>query len=49
MPGFTLTIPKRNLHFVMGTMKAHPRQFIIIGLLRSAMPPEIAARQMDLI
>lgn len=38
-------IPQRNLHFVMGTMKAHPRQFIIIGLLRSAISPEDAMRQ----
>jgi hypothetical protein len=28
-------IPAKNLHLIMGTMKAHPRQFIIIGLLRS--------------
>ena len=38
-------IPQRNLHFVMGTMKAHPRQFIIIGLLRSSISPEDAMRQ----
>jgi len=25
-------IPTRNLHFIMGTMKAHPRTFILIGL-----------------
>lgn len=38
-------IPVRNLHFVMGTMHAHPRQFIIIGLLRSPISPEDAQRQ----
>lgn len=26
---------KRNLHLFLGTMKAHPKQFIIVGLLRS--------------
>ncbi|GEM_PF-5038192 len=26
-------IPARNLHLIMGTMLAHPRTFIIIGLL----------------
>jgi hypothetical protein len=28
-------LPKRNLHFFLGTVKAHPHQFIIIGLLRT--------------
>lgn len=28
-------IPRQNLHIILGTMKAHPRQFIIIGLLRT--------------
>lgn len=28
-------IPSNNLHLILGTMKAHPRQFIIIGLLRT--------------
>ncbi|WP_293222301.1 hypothetical protein [Ottowia sp.] len=41
-------IPERNLHFVMGTMKAHPRQFIIIGLLRSGVAPADVARQRGL-
>ena len=31
------TIPARNLHFIMGTMAAHPRTFIVIGLLRSGL------------
>lgn len=42
-------IPQRNLHLVMGTMKAHPRQFIIIGLLRSGVAPSDAARQGSLL
>lgn len=42
-------IPSRNLHLVMGTMKAHPRQFIIIGLLRSGLTPADAARQPQLL
>ncbi len=42
-------IPQRNLHLVMGTMKAHPRQFIIIGLLRGRVSPEDAQRQTSLL
>jgi hypothetical protein len=42
-------IPARNLHLVMGTMHAHPRQFIIIGLLRSPISPEDAQRQSSLL
>lgn len=38
-------IPAQNLHFVMGTMQAHIRQFIIIGVLRSPVSPEDALRQ----
>ncbi len=33
-------IPARNLHFVMGTMAAHPQTFIMIGLLRTGLDPE---------
>ncbi len=33
------TIPAGNLHFIMGTMAAHPRTFIVIGLLRSGLDP----------
>lgn len=29
------TIPAQNLHLILGTMQAHPQQFIIIGLLRT--------------
>lgn len=39
------TIPARNLHFIMGTMAAHPRTFIVIGLLRSGLDPAELARQ----
>jgi hypothetical protein len=39
------TIPTRNLHFIMGTMAAHPRTFIVIGLLRSGLDPDELAKQ----
>ena len=32
-------IPTRNLHLILGTMKAHPQTFITIGLLRSPVSP----------
>jgi hypothetical protein len=38
-------IPARNPHFLMGTIAAHPRNFIIIGLLRSSLDPQELARQ----
>jgi hypothetical protein len=38
-------IPARNLHFILGTMKAHPQTFIIIGLLRSAIGPDDLDKQ----
>lgn len=41
-------MPLRNLHFVMGTMKAHPRQFIVIGMLRSGVSPEEVQSQASL-
>jgi len=41
-------IPKRNLHFLMGTMASHMRTFIIIGLLRSSLDPYELARQQKL-
>lgn len=46
---YETNIPSRNLHLVMGTMKAHPRQFIVIGLLRSSLAPEDAAKQQSLL
>ncbi|HEX2242141.1 MAG TPA: hypothetical protein VHK27_02555 [Gammaproteobacteria bacterium] len=42
-------IPARNLHFLMGTIAAHPRNFIIIGLLRSSLDPQELARQGQLL
>ena len=38
-------IPQQNLHFIMGTMKKRPWQFILIGLLRSSVEPDDVARQ----
>jgi hypothetical protein len=38
-------IPTRNPHFIMGTMKAHPQTFIIIGILRSGIDPAELDRQ----
>jgi hypothetical protein len=38
-------IPAQNLHFIMGTMMAHPRTFIVIGLLRSTLDPAELAKQ----
>jgi hypothetical protein len=37
--------PRNNLHFILGTMKAHPRTFIIIGLLRSPVSPDDLDKQ----
>jgi hypothetical protein len=42
------TIPAGNLHFIMGTMAAHPRTFIVIGLLRSGLDPAELDRQGEL-
>ena len=39
------TIPAGNLHFIMGTMAAHPRTFIVIGLLRSGLDPAELGKQ----
>lgn len=36
---YSQDIPTRNPHFIMGTMKAHPQTFIIIGILRSGLDP----------
>lgn len=41
-------IPKQNLHFIMGTMMAHPRTFIVIGMLRSRLDPEKMRMQSEL-
>ena len=41
-------IPTHNLHFILGTMKAHPQTFIIIGLLRSPVSPADLDKQPEL-
>lgn len=41
-------IPQQNLHIILGTMKAHPRQFIIIGLLRTTADVKLADAQQPL-
>ena len=41
-------IPKRNLHFIMGTMMMHPKNFIVIGLLRSGLDPDQVSKQQEL-
>lgn len=42
------TLPASNLHLILGTMKAHPKQFIIIGLLRSKVDIDGLSAQGDL-
>lgn len=46
---YQFEMANRNPHFVMGTMKAHPRQFIVIGVLRTTIAPDDASRQGSLI
>ena len=43
-----VTIPTRNLHFIMGTMASHPKTFIIIGMLRSGVDPDVLSRQREI-
>ena len=38
-------IPARNLHLILGTMRAHPQTFIIISLLRLPASPRDLDRQ----
>lgn len=38
-------IPTRHPHFIMGTMKLHPRNFILIGVLRTGLDPEELSKQ----
>ena len=38
-------LPAQNLHLILGTMLAHPRQFIIIGLLRTSAKTAAALAQ----
>lgn len=42
-------ISARNLLFIMGTMKAHPQTFIVIGLLRSGFAPQEVDKLSELI
>jgi hypothetical protein len=42
---FVVVVPGQNLHFILGTMKAHPNTFIVIGLLRSPLSPQDIERQ----
>lgn len=48
MQAYLDDIPTRNLHFIMGTMAAHPRTFIVIGLLRSGLDPAELLKQGEL-
>ena len=38
-------IPTHHPHFIMGTMKLHPRNFILIGLLRTGLDPDELDKQ----
>lgn len=38
-------IPAANPHFIMGTMKAHPNTFIVVGVLRSSLDPGEVTKQ----
>jgi hypothetical protein len=38
-------IPSKNPHFIMGTMKARPQSFIVIGILRPGEELELIERQ----
>jgi len=38
-------IPTRHPHFIMGTMKLHPRNFILIGVLRTGLDPNELVKQ----
>jgi hypothetical protein len=42
-------IPRDNPHFIMGTMKRRPHQFLLIGILRSQLDPQELAKQMPLL
>lgn len=41
-------IPRDNPHFIMGTMKRRPQQFLLIGILRSQLDPQEVAKQSGL-
>ncbi len=42
---YELEIPSRNPHFIMGTMKARPQSFILIGILRPGEDIDVVERQ----
>ena len=42
-------IPRDNPHFIMGTMKRRPHQFLLIGILRSQLDPQELAKQIPLL
>lgn len=46
---YGVNIPKRNPHFIMGTMHQHPKNFIVIGILRTGIDPSDLDRQKSLI
>lgn len=45
---YEVRMPKQNLHLIMGTIKRHPHQFIIIGVLRTTEDVKQATAQIDL-
>lgn len=45
---YGVNMPNSNLHLILGTMQKHPRQFIIIGLLRTSAALDAIAAQSTL-
>lgn len=45
---YQVEMPKQNLHLFLGTMKAHPTQFIIVGVLRTTVEPRVITAQPSL-
>jgi hypothetical protein len=45
---YELEIPSSNPHFIMGTMKARPQSFILIGILRPGEEIDLIQRQPEL-
>ncbi|MBZ0250896.1 MAG: hypothetical protein K8F93_14675 [Burkholderiales bacterium] len=45
---YQVDIPAKNLHLFLGTMKAHPTQFIIVGVLRTSADPDAIRAQHSL-
>jgi hypothetical protein len=42
---YQIEMPRHNLHLFLGTMKAHPAQFIIVGLLRTSVDVDAIRKQ----